>query len=65
MVTKKFKRSAVQLEHMPVSVGPLSARFDQDERDALDQAAKADERSAPLIVRRVMRDRLKVQGFLK
>ena len=47
------------------SVSPFSVRFDEDERAALEKAAKDDERSVGCIVRRATRDWLKAKGYLK
>ena len=44
---------------------PLSVRFDQDVRAALEKAAKADMRPVSHLVQKVMADWLKANGYLK
>jgi hypothetical protein len=43
----------------------FSVRLDTTEREALEKAAKADERPAAVIVRRLIRDFLKTGGYLQ
>jgi hypothetical protein len=43
----------------------FSVRLDTAERDALEKAAKADDRTAATVVRRLIRDFLKDGGLLK
>jgi predicted transcriptional regulator len=43
----------------------FSVRLDTAEREALEEAAKADERPAAVIVRRLIRDFLKAGGWMK
>jgi hypothetical protein len=43
----------------------FSVRLDVAERDALERAAKADDRTAAAVVRRLIRDFLKDGGLLK
>ena len=44
---------------------PLSVRFDQDIRAALEKAAKDDRRPVSHLVQKVMADWLKAGGYLK
>jgi hypothetical protein len=44
---------------------PLSVRFDQDVRAALEKAAKADMRPVSHLVQKIVADWLKASGFLK
>jgi hypothetical protein len=44
---------------------PLSIRFDQDIRAAMEKAAKEDRRPVSQLVQKVMADWLKANGFLK
>jgi hypothetical protein len=44
---------------------PLSVRFDQDVRAALEKAAKDDRRPVSHLVQKVVADWLKKKGFLK
>jgi hypothetical protein len=51
---------------MPKPTKPsFSVRLDDNERAALDKAAKAEDRPAAYIVRRVLLAWLKAKGFLK
>jgi hypothetical protein len=43
----------------------FSVRFDTAEREALENAAKADDRPAAVLLRRIARDWLKSNGYLK
>jgi hypothetical protein len=43
----------------------FSVRLDIAERDALEKAAKADDRPAAVVVRRLIREFLKSEGYLK
>jgi hypothetical protein len=43
----------------------FSVRLDTAERDALENAARADERPAAVVVRRLIREFLKSGGWLK
>jgi hypothetical protein len=44
---------------------PLSVRFDQDVRAALEKAAKDDRRPVSHLVQKIVADWLKKKGFLK
>jgi len=44
---------------------PLAVRLDPDVRDALDDAARAEERSLSWLVNRAAREWLKRNGYLK
>jgi hypothetical protein len=43
----------------------FSVRLDEDERAALEMAAKADDRPAAVLLRRIAKEWLKEHGFLK
>jgi uncharacterized protein (DUF1778 family) len=51
-------------ETMPSKRPTINVRLDQDTKDALIKAAKADDRSAQYLIERIVLDWLHAHGFL-